>query len=344
MSEIMNMRKFLILRTSALILISTVLTTTVHAQVKSVPANTVTMITNCVDLQNVNLNLHGDYQLANDIDCLESRHWNNGAGFLPIGTNSSTGDGFQGTFDGNGHTISNLYISRGLSQQNIGLFSTLNSGASIFALNLRHSKIAGPYTTSQYPPGTVHTGILVGYMKGGQIDSSSTSGHVYGAGNVGGFVGGMTGNSSITRSYSTASARAARDNVGGFIGVQESGLISDCYAVGSVITLNWDGVKYHNVAGFAGAVLGGTIKRGYAVSSLSPDAKGFIGQLAPTASVSGAYFNQDTAMADSIVAQPTDSFAMAKSSTYVGWQFNSVWKIVPSCDTPLLAWQKNVCY
>ena len=41
-------------------------------------------------------------------------YWNNGAGWLPIG---HTSEGFWATFDGNGHTISNLSILRGSAQR-----------------------------------------------------------------------------------------------------------------------------------------------------------------------------------------------------------------------------------
>lgn len=57
--------------------------------------------------------------------------------FPGIGSTSS-GQGYQGTFDGQGHTISNLYAWGG----SCGLFNTLNSGT-VMNLTLKDSEICG---------------------------------------------------------------------------------------------------------------------------------------------------------------------------------------------------------
>lgn len=56
------------------------------------------------------------FELMNDID-LNVSPYNSGSGWTPLGTSSSY---FYGHFDGGGHTISNLYISRSGTYQ--GLF------------------------------------------------------------------------------------------------------------------------------------------------------------------------------------------------------------------------------
>ena len=60
-------------------------------------------------------NLAADYVLVNDIDAGATRTWNEVAGFTgryygfkPVGWDTI----FSGTFDGQGYTISNLYINR----------------------------------------------------------------------------------------------------------------------------------------------------------------------------------------------------------------------------------------
>src|SRR5262249_16069386 len=55
------------------------------------------------------------WSLANDIDAAGTANWNNGAGFVPIGTDGqggrlNGGSGFVGSFDGQGHIISGLTI------------------------------------------------------------------------------------------------------------------------------------------------------------------------------------------------------------------------------------------
>ncbi len=89
-------------------------------------------ITNCKQLQEINKTnyYNGDYYwvLNNDIDCNETKEWVSlikkfapdytkfyaleKVGFHPIG-NAYNDDWFSGFFDGNGHTINNLFMSYG---------------------------------------------------------------------------------------------------------------------------------------------------------------------------------------------------------------------------------------
>ncbi|MDO8623041.1 MAG: hypothetical protein Q7R52_02250, partial [archaeon] len=72
----------------------------------------------CSELQNIDKNLNENYILTNNIDCSDTKNWNHGAGFDPIGEN---GKPFTGSFDGKGYKISNLYINRG-NENFVGLF------------------------------------------------------------------------------------------------------------------------------------------------------------------------------------------------------------------------------
>lgn len=91
------------------------------------------------------------FSLETDIDLAPWLAENNPyEGWLPIGTESSP---FQGTFNGNGHTISNLTINRP-STDYIGLFGYCTSGLSIENLILTDCSITGKY----------YVGGIVGYM------------------------------------------------------------------------------------------------------------------------------------------------------------------------------------
>lgn len=72
-------------------------------------------VEDCDDLQDVSLDLEGNYLQTANIDC-------NGFDFEPIGD----GDSFEGEYDGNGFTISNLEIS-GSGFGGSGLFSEIGS-------------------------------------------------------------------------------------------------------------------------------------------------------------------------------------------------------------------------
>ena len=77
------------------------------------------IIQTAAELQSIQNNLAAYYKLANDINL-------QGVSFTPIGSQSTP---FIGSFDGAGHTISNLVISS--STQFAGLFSCLGSGATV---------------------------------------------------------------------------------------------------------------------------------------------------------------------------------------------------------------------
>ena len=97
------------------------------------------MLVNTVyDLQNMNNNKAGTYVLGRDIDAGITSTWNGGAGFLPIGA----GNSFTGNLDGQGHTISGLFINRP-SDQNIGLISYLGTGATVSNVGVIGATITG---------------------------------------------------------------------------------------------------------------------------------------------------------------------------------------------------------
>ena len=66
------------------------------------------LVNNVFDLQNMKNNLTGTYALGRDIDAGITSGWNSGAGFESIGAGTS----FNGNLDGQGHTISGLFINR----------------------------------------------------------------------------------------------------------------------------------------------------------------------------------------------------------------------------------------
>ena len=70
------------------------------------------------------------FRLAADIDASETKGWNNGRGFLPIGYTHENKKAyasypFRGCFDGGGHVISNLFINR--KEQGAALFARIGT-------------------------------------------------------------------------------------------------------------------------------------------------------------------------------------------------------------------------
>jgi hypothetical protein len=209
----------------------------------------------------VNLDKHF-VQIA-DIDAAETAGWHGGKGFVPIGSGNSIDNAFRGTFDGQGHVISNLRINR--SEENyVGLFGYVRNSAVIHNVHLEQVKVHG----RDWVGGLIGSGygLFVGY--------SGTSGQVSGNNSVGGlvgwseseikksyartevtgeeFVGGLVGfglfSRSIFESYSTGNVIGEK-YVGGLVGISHEGGIYKSFSTGNV--------KGHDiVGGLAGYSLG----------------------------------------------------------------------------------------
>ena len=147
------------------------------------------------ELQNINNNLKANYILANDIDL-------SGRDFTPIG-NSDCG-AFEGSFDGNGHTISNLDVFSG---KYAGLFGYSEG----IVKNLTVSNI------SVY--GTRYIGGIVAYnAETGKIENCKVNGgKVHSDGGVYGIdIGGVCGinNGTIEGEFSNSSSIDVTNNSG----------------------------------------------------------------------------------------------------------------------------------
>jgi filamentous hemagglutinin family protein len=194
--------------------------------------------------------------------------------------------------------------------------------------------------TQSYATGAVSgetsVGGLVGYLYKAAITLSYASGTVHGRKNVGGLVGYASADGlSITQSYATgAVAGAARSqNVGGLIGYEHSGSVTNAYATGSV-------TGTANVGGLVGYQFGGSLAYAYAVGPVSgsTDVGGLVGRQSATGSVTASYWNTQTSDQSAglgagaggtfsagglTTAQMQDFNTYA--TTYAGWDFTTIW-------------------
>ena len=98
-----------------------------------------------------------DWVQTNDIDATETKFWNLGnhdkdastadvpMGFEPICWRSSSGTGFTGSYDGQGHSISNLFINMPETSSPVGLWYK-TSDAEIRNIILSNVNITGYYS------------------------------------------------------------------------------------------------------------------------------------------------------------------------------------------------------
>ena len=142
-------------------------------------------------------------------------------GFSPLGDESVY---FSGSYDGNGFTISHLYINRP-STDYIGLFGYTN-GAIIFNVNILESEVAGG----------VYVGGLVGYSENNSTFTNCfSSGTSRGSQSVGGLIGYIDDNSEVNDCSALCEVNG-NFSLGGLVGESQDSNISNSYAEGSIGT------------------------------------------------------------------------------------------------------------
>ena len=230
-------------------------------------------------------------------------YWNSGGGWIPIGERS---DPFVTTFEGGGHTISNLYIRR---SPNAGLFGVLGSGSTVSGIGLvdasvetsglgaagalagiGHGVIEDSFADGLIAGCVDQIGGLVGFNQGSiansrsavDVDSarrvsSGPSGSrwrtCYASG--GGLVGENSG--TIANSHSTSVVSGFTDAFGGLVGVN-AGAITGSYAAGNVSGRGCPGECFADVGGLVGEnELKGKIIASYATGGVSGEGDNFGG-------------------------------------------------------------------
>lgn len=137
-------------------------------------------IANAQQLNAVRYNLKSNFVLVNDIDLSEYENW------VPIGgiKDVEAYDGFQGTFDGKGHTIKNLKMDYTLSSSDtnsgttyqFGLFSNTQNSPGIKNVNLKDVDIKVQLGLMEYSYQEVEVGTIVAY--GSEITNCTATGNI----------------------------------------------------------------------------------------------------------------------------------------------------------------------
>ena len=208
---------------------------------------------------------------------LEEKSW------VPIGNSNNK---YQGTFDGNNKTITNLYINA--SQYYMGLFGCTYEGT-IKNLTFEYANVtetnnyAGVLVGKAFGGSTLqnikisntcqikggkYTGGIAGYLVGNAYNCVNCA-TVQGIHNIGGLCGhysrSRTGNS-MTACANYGNVTASSSGVGGLVGYFDSGTIQDCANYGDV-----KGTE--RVAGMAGTVSNGKIQNVFSYGNISVTTK-----------------------------------------------------------------------
>jgi hypothetical protein len=290
------------------------------------------------------------YTMTADIDASSTSAWNSGAGFVPIGTDSSP---FLGTFDGAGRKITDLNIDR-FVEENIGLFGCIGSGGVVKNIGLIDGWIEGCNDVGSLAgqnDGTITnafattpvTGLLnnIGGLVGinsGTITMAYATGIVLGHSPYT-FIGGLVGyNFGGTVSYAHALGAVCGYShccIGGLIGYDHNGEVSNAFAIGSVTGTGPDSA----VGGLVGYDSSSTITNTYAAGKVTATgvySGGLIGY-SQGGMLTDSYWNTETSgwkYSDGGVGKTTAE--MKQQATFSGWDFTTVWSITENASYPYL--------
>jgi filamentous hemagglutinin family protein len=307
--------------------------------------------------------LAGHYALGSNIDASATVFWNANAGFTPIGT---VGIPFNGTFEGLGHTITNLTVNRPATAD-VGLFGSTGTLASIRDVGLIGGSVTGLSSAGglvgsntgtiaySFNTGLVSGGSSLGGLLGsntGTVSFSSATGNISGTSSLGGLMGSNTG--TVRNSYATGNV-AGTSSLGGLMG-SNTGTVSNSYATGNVTgTSSLGGLMGSSTTGLVsdsyatGNVSGTTSVGGLMGSSTGPVERTYAtGAVSGTTSVGGlmgsssgpvtdSYWNTDTS------GQPTSpggsgltTVEMHQQGSFHSWDFANTWTIYNGLTNPLL--------
>ncbi len=297
------------------------------------------------DLNLVRDNLNGRFKLLNDLNLTGS--------WIPIGSNDQR---FSGIFDGQGFTVSSLFIGPGdpAAGEYAGFFGA-TVGATIKNLNLVDVDITG----------TSRVGGLVGCAHNTRILNCSVRGSVEGSGD---YVGGLAGSlesghigtvpggdrTAIIAGSSAECTVTGSRAVGGLVGWANSSnsssadydeaIIENSYARGEI---RGD----EHVGGMAGFLNDGArVINCYSVAPAGPvtSAGDNIGGLVGFAknrvindSEHNFWFSGGCPVAWSALGTGLDQDEMRRKESFTGWCFEETWYIGESLSSPVLSWQRE---
>ncbi len=328
-------------------------------------------------LNNVRNSLGSHFELVGNLDetsagyeKLAGKDANNEKGWEPIGDAVNR---FHGFFDGNRHTIKDLYIYRP-DESNIGLFGHVGDDEDdtiIKNVCVKDADITGGRGV----------GALIGRVTGNentQIEKCCATGTVKGTGAVGGLIGshnshretdGGFDNPVLRRSFADVEVSeyvntTEPDKFGGLVGCSQKGTIENSYARGPV-TVQGSGER---IGGLVGCVdLRGELKMSYSTglvtaaegsSEVGALVGGIEGQGRNAGRVESSYSNEEDSGQDVLIGDPgvgiidddselfdnaADMKGEEAANNMDGFDFVDIWETVtdPNDDYPVLQWQNE---
>ena len=329
------------------------------------------------------------YELTRDLDFLDAQSYAAGSvkaqwteagatadskgnrGWTPISRIEGSETLFTGVFDGNGHTISNLYIVKGQEPRDasnglgVGLFAGIGrTGSSIINSAIRNIGLRDIDITSNRSLATSFNGMggIVGYVlhpgnasivtivngfATGQIESNDRE-------YVGGLAGWIANGAKVSNSFAnvviTATPSSTGGRIGGLVG-NNLGTLSDVYAGGN-INVN-GGFVLQDIGGLIGTN-SGTVENAYSYGGMTITGRatllsigGLIGGNSGT--VSASYWDNTNNSRTSTAGGTGKTTAELQSPTaagsdateiYYGWSPDN-WYFGSPTEYPILGYGKG---
>ena len=220
-----------------------------------------------------------NYYLNADINMGNSYSW------LPLGRESYWVTKYEGTFWGNGHTVT--YMIRGLDEENQGLFSTIHKNGKVYDVNV----VCDIYTKRDFVGGIA--GQNYGLIQNCTVNADITmEDHYY----AGGIVGENLDTGTITGCHVTGTIKGVisdggtTSDIGGIAGLNNHdtdgaghsyyGTIVNCWVEADVISEGYNSYKQAELGGICGTNFA-TIKYCCVTGEVnSTKVKGYVGGIA----------------------------------------------------------------
>ncbi len=252
------------------------------------------------------------FKLVADID-LSSSSRNQGEKWLSLGTTQI--NSFQGHFDGNGHTITGLYINEPVYEYQ-GLFGYTQE-AKVRNVGIINAEVTG----------VNYVGVLIGYARSTDVKNCFSTGLVNATNSVGGLIGSSTSDTLIEECYSRTEVNAFR-YAGGLVGYHSSSTIRNSFSTGNITGIN-----------ALGGLTGGNysdsvVEKSYsigAVNGVEQLVGGLTGYNSYDAVVIYSYWDIETSGQDISPAgegrTTSDMTWPYAGNTYIEWDFQQIWLI-----------------
>jgi hypothetical protein len=264
-------------------------------------------------LSEVSIDKSGNWELTSDIDAEETKNWNAGRGFFPIG--SSILGYFTGNFYGNMHIISNLTIKTSVDNS-ASMFGMVHGENGTIQELILDSPVVEALTYSAVLANVIrNTSLTKCYMK-----NITASGRI-----VSGIAGSCI-DSKINQCCAEIKELKSTMNSAGLFGIMTNCEIKNCYSIGGM-------EAYKAFGGIGIFAKNCKLENCYSAVEVkgSAEGDGIIPSVDSLSSTSLFWDKDIFALTESKVCIGSSSETMHQKSTYLdaNWDFENIWAISP---------------